>query len=482
MNTIMIPSKYQQGVYDFVSSGTGNAVIEARAGSGKTTTIVEAMKLLGVFDNPIFVAFNKHIADELKERGVNACTLNSFGWKTVRDFYKKRIKLNKNKTANVLKYKIFNMDNEIERKKCYKYMYAIVRLISLLKANTRFPNEDLMPQWEELSNKHNIEIPEGDDFVEVLDQTLELSITQTTVMDFDDQLFYPIYMDMNVDRYNYVFVDEAQDLNPVQIELIKRMGCGGRVIAVGDSYQAIYGFRGADPEAINNIINALDATVLPLSICYRCGKEIVKEAQKIVPDIEPFEESPEGLVKTIKEDEFVKLVTDDDYVLCRVTAPLVTHCLRMIREGKKATVKGRDIGDGLITLIDKIKSDGSIEDFLERLNQYESDECAKLARRGKDEAIMSLQDRTETIKALSHDANNVQDITVRIGEIFSDYVSGVVFCTIHKSKGLEAERIFILKPDKLPHPMAKKDWQIKQETNLKYVAITRAQKELYWVQ
>ena len=482
MNTTMTPSKYQQGVYDFVTNGEGNAVIEARAGSGKTTTIIESMKLLDVFQHPIFVAFNKHIADELKERGVNACTLNSFGWKAVRDFYKKRIKLNKNKTANVLKYKIFDMDDKDQRKKCYKYMYAIVRLVSLLKANTRFPNEDLMPQWEELSNKHNIEIPEGDDFNKVLDQTLELSIAQTTVMDFDDQLFYPIYMDMDVDKYDYVFVDEAQDLNPVQIELIKRMGRGGRVIAVGDSYQAIYGFRGADPEAISNIITSLDATVLPLSICYRCGKEIVKEAQKIVPDIEPFEESPDGLVKTIKEDEFLKMVTDDDYVLCRVTAPLVSHCLKMIREGKKATVKGRDIGDGLITLMDKIKSDRTIEDFLEKLNQYELDECAKLARRGKDEAIMSLQDRVETIEALSHDAESVGDIVIRIENIFSDNVSGVVFCTIHKSKGLEADRIFILRPDKLPHPMAKKDWQIKQETNLKYVAITRAKKELYWVQ
>lgn len=53
--------------------------------------------------------------------------------------------------------------------------------------------------------------------------------------------------------------------------------------------------------------------------------------------------------------------------------------------------------------------------------------------------------------------------------------------TIHKAKGLEAERVFILKPDLMPHPKAKRGWEIDQENNLRYVAITRSKRELYLV-
>lgn len=62
------PSKYQQKIFDFVTKGTGNAVINAKAGSGKTTTLVEAMKLIPSKEKVLFVAFNKAIEQELTKR------------------------------------------------------------------------------------------------------------------------------------------------------------------------------------------------------------------------------------------------------------------------------------------------------------------------------------------------------------------------------------------------------------------------------
>jgi len=68
-------SHLQQNIFDFVEHGQGNAIVEAVAGSGKTTTIVEALKR--VRGTSIFLAFNKSISEELKARGVNARTFHS---------------------------------------------------------------------------------------------------------------------------------------------------------------------------------------------------------------------------------------------------------------------------------------------------------------------------------------------------------------------------------------------------------------------
>ena len=53
--------------------------------------------------------------------------------------------------------------------------------------------------------------------------------------------------------------------------------------------------------------------------------------------------------------------------------------------------------------------------------------------------------------------------------------------TAHKSKGLEAERVHILRPDLMPHANAKLDWELTQEDNLQYVAITRTKDLLAYV-
>jgi superfamily I DNA/RNA helicase len=77
----------------------------------------------------------------------------------------------------------------------------------------------------------------------------------------------------------------------------------------------------------------------------------------------------------------------------------------------------------------------------------------------------------------------IEDVIKRIQQVFTPTTTGIILATVHKSKGLEADRVFILEPEKakMPHPMAKKPWQIEQEYNLLYVAITRAISELVYV-
>jgi len=103
------------------------------------------------------------------------------------------------------------------------------------------------------------------------------------VIDFDDMLYLPLRSKCTFDKKNYVFVDEAQDTNGVQRALLRRMLAPpphGRLIAVGDPSQAIYGFRGADANAMSALREEFSAVVMPLSVSYRCSRAVVAEAQK----------------------------------------------------------------------------------------------------------------------------------------------------------------------------------------------------------
>jgi len=65
--------------------------------------------------------------------------------------------------------------------------------------------------------------------------------------------------------------------------------------------------------------------------------------------------------------------------------------------------------------------------------------------------------------------------------VFSDDKQGIAFSTVHKAKGLEADRVFILHPEMMPHPKASKPWEQQQERNIKYVSETRSKEYLGFV-
>ena len=76
---------------------------------------------------------------------------------------------------------------------------------------------------------------------------------------------------------------------------------------------------------------------------------------------------------------------------------------------------------------------------------------------------------------------NIEDLKLKIQSIFSDDIEGIILSTVHKAKGLEADRVFIVRPDLLPMTKnIRSQWERQQENNLTYVAITRARKELIY--
>ena len=484
-------SPYQNAVYDYVEMKEGNLVIEAVAGSGKSTTLKEIVRRIPEDKSILVLAFNRHIRDPLKEElsdlpNVEVATLNSFGFAAVRNGYIGRIKLDARKTGNILRFEILDDDDESKHifYGCVRQLSKIIALRKSLMVWEPFDNFTI-ERMVELMDAFDIDEPSAIDLKELYELTCAVwarSMSDQNVVDFDDQLAFPIYHNLRVDTYDYVLVDEAQDLSPVQIELTKRAieEDGGRAIYCGDRKQAIYQFRGADSRAIQRIESELDCKTLPLSICYRCGSKIVELAREIVPQIETFDGAPEGEVETIFQDEF-KPVTGD-IVLCRTTAPLVDNCLKLIRDGKKATVKGRDIGQSLTTIVKKVKGvtpDSPIEEFLDLLDLYASKQRESLRRSRRDQALQTLEDKVETLFALSSHVKTVGDLGLTIEKIFSDDKNpGVYFMTVHKAKGLEAENVYIIRPDLMPHPKAT---NVESEMNIKYVAITRAISKLTFV-
>jgi len=313
---------------------------------------------------------------------------------------------------------------------------------------------------------------------------MECCLADTKRIDFDDMVWFPVVKKLRVETFDWVFVDECQDMNRCQLELVMRTaGPSTRFVCVGDRNQAIYGFRGADTRAIESTIERLSAKVFPLSITYRCPTKHVALAKKIVPEIEARPGAPEGVVGHMTLAQAVPAMTQWDLVLCRTNAPLIRVAFTLIRAGKKAVIRGRDIGAGICSLIRRVArkrlSSMPIEDFLEKLELHYHRELEKL--RVKKKSTITLSDQVETILVLSEGAADLQELIDKALSIFDDKAQGVVCSSVHKAKGLEADRVFIISPELMPHPMAEQPWEIEQEFHIKYVALTRSKNEMYFV-
>lgn len=492
-------SDYQVAVFDKVKAMSSEEpsalIVEAVAGSGKTTTIVEALRLISVRHRVVFLAFNKIIAEELKRRvppNCDAATINSFGYRAVRGA-NRNAKVEQYKTRNALRQVVGDPE---ERR---RWEGAISRLVGLRKATVEVPKDGpyKLTAFNELAARYDVEAPTSPKFMDALEQVWQLVIDDTRTIDFDDQWFHPIWFDLAVPQYDWCFVDEAQDLSSTQIELIRRIA--PRIVAVGDPKQSIYGFRGSDPTAMQKMQEQLSAAKLPLSICYRCPKVVLDAANKVFgkmtedewdqstkdqPDLRPFilraPDAELGIHDRVDIKNLRAEAQPGSYVLCRTTAPLVKECLKLIVEGVKAIVKGRDIGQQICSLVDKV-ADGvtDIVEFTAKLEAYSAAETARLAAANRDAQLQALEDRVECIYALSEGARVVDDIYARVEKVFSDEAGeGITFATAHRTKGLEADDVYLLCPELMPFPKAKTEWAKEQELNLFYVATTRARKRL----
>jgi len=359
---------------------------------------------------------------------------------------------------------------------------------------------DDLDTWKQIMRSHSkrVDAAAMPTIVEFVRKILLADIKEFTdkgICDFDDQKWLPVIMrvagvKMPATKFDFVAIDEVQDLNPVDIELIKMiLKPNGYVMAVGDKNQSVYAFRGADIHSVSKVINAFGADELPLSISYRCANNIVTAAQNVYDHIEAAPNAPDGEVLKYKEFD-AEMFKPNDLIVCRNNAPLIAFAYRLILKKVPVVVKGRDIGKGLTILIDNLHAD-TVDILNVKLESWYQNQVNRIMQDNGGELdaemLQPIQDRFDCIRVFTK-GSKTQSVVLLKKEIESmfgaddDMKDMVSLSTIHRAKGLEADRVFFLDTHLLyPEYITKGTWQDTQEHNLEYVALTRAKTHLGFI-
>lgn len=253
------------------------------------------------------------------------------------------------------------------------------------------------------------------------------------------------------------------------------------------THNSIYAFRGADTQSIPRLAARLGTrgprgvARFPLTVSRRCPRAVVELARKIVPDLEAAPGAPEGMVDILESEDWPLLAEPGSMILCRTNAPLVSACYQLWRMNRAAKIQGRDIGEGLAAFV-LARRATDVADLLAKVDAHEAAEIARMSKRPNPptDAIQALRDRADCVRALAHGIETIAGILERISAMFADLndENAVTLSSIHRSKGLERDRVIIIRPDLIPGPWAKSADDRQQELNLAYVAATRAKRHL----
>jgi superfamily I DNA/RNA helicase len=447
-------------------------LVRARAGTGKTTTIVKAADE-SPYNSVAFFAFNRKIAAELRSRtSADVRTLHSVGMMLVKRMWPNvEIADPPRLRAEGLTMDVCGPSVPVPVRKLITRLHTYAREAAPLARTMGDLTEMLLdqecepdPQWADQG--YDNEYIEG----KALEAMVRAADREVALIDFADQIFLPVRNAWVTPLWDDVFVDEAQDMTMAQL-IIAQGVARHRINIVGDDRQAIYGFRGADSNALDRLKKELNAEEYPLTATYRCGHAIVDLAKRLVPD---FEAAPGQILETTAT-KLLDEIKPGDFLLSRVNAPLATTAMALLRRNIRARITGKDIGTGLKALVWKMRA-SSIEDLMRKVKDWEAKEVARLTDAGREHRVPGILDKTETLIALCDGAEAVTDVESRIDYLFSESLpsDAVVTCSsVHRSKGLEANRVFVLR-DTL------RDYD-EEEINIQYVAITRAIHTLVWV-
>ena len=179
---------------------------------------------------------------------------------------------------------------------------------------------------------------------------------------YDDQIYLPVVFSGAFPRFNTVLVDEAQDLSPLNHQMLRKVAAG-KLIVVGDPRQAIYAFRGADHNSMTNLKALKSEWIeLPLNTTFRCPQRVVDRQHVHAPQYRAADSNPMGEILDLTlqpwTTETLKPYASGELaILCRNNAPLLSMAFKLLRQGIGVNMMGRDIGRGLSALCKKLSPD-----------------------------------------------------------------------------------------------------------------------------
>ncbi len=459
----------QKAVFNDTSNGSGHVFVEATAGSGKSTTLIESLNYVPENDSWLLVAFNKKIANELKLRAPQSfngsvCTLHSLGLKAVKRRFP-NVDVDSNKMWQILN-RIIGKDRKLNDIK-----NQMNRAISLCKACLISEPTEI----DLLLDTYDIDIFDMDreEFISNINKAMLKSYENTDSVDFNDMIWMPHMYDLKAGDYQRVFIDEAQDMNQAMLTLAtSACNKNGRITLYGDRNQAIYFFNAAGSDQFDKLIKKLNAKIMPLSISYRCPIKVVNKAKQFAPTMEAAPNAKQGTVEYITHKEMLKMARPGCFILSRVNAPLIGLALGFIKQGVPCNIQGRDIGTNLVNLIKKSRRK-SIDTFLNWLAKWEAKEIKR--RRGLNRPIRSITDKAACLRTLANDSYSIAEMKGKIQELFEDGDDDdrIILSTVHAIKGMERDIVFVMNNTFFGGTQ--------EEQNIRYVSITRAKKSLYFV-
>jgi superfamily I DNA/RNA helicase len=520
----MIWSKYQTNLFNAIKRNEetfalggyrSNIQVGAVAGSGKSTCCLEAIRIaINMGATALYSMFTKDTTEEFRQKVLNAGlgtrvtveTAHALGFAAIRRV-RRKVKVDGRKVSNMIQSWVDTLEEDDPQA---KHSGGIEKLVKFAKDRGIgiFCPVDDRSAWDAIVDHHGMSFGEEVSFEEeededdnVLDfvigkaiEFLRMSNNVTDIIDFSDMIYQALLYKCPFEQFDYVFVDESQDTNPIRRELFKRMvGPRGCLVDVGDECQAVMGFTGADNDAMEIIRTEMNSIRLPLSICYRCDKAIITHAQKWVSHIEASDTAGEGEVSSMKYEDFIKEpekleLSKNDAILCRKNAPLAATAFSLIRKGIGCRIEGRDIGYSLVALVNRWKV-RNLPELRRKLDDFREREVEKAQQKNQAAKIETINDKCDTLMCLIERAEQVAPTIEGLKKIIYDMFSDakdpktrkdlLVLSSVHKSKGREWDRVFLLgRQDYMPSPWAKQEWEKDQEKNLIYVAITRARHTL----
>lgn len=464
----------QLAIVEAARDTTDNLLVSALAGAAKTTTLVEIAKALPKVDI-LCLAFNKRIATEMQDRLPGNCTaktLNSLGHSAWADTIGRRLKVDAGKNYKILRELIELLDPD-ERGLAFASFTDILQAIAAGKTCGWVPEVKRYEKAKRLMG--------DDDFHAWLDveptdlewglireaSIRSLDLAHQGEVDFDDQILCPTVFTAFFPRYPLVMVDEAQDLSALNHAMLRKIA-KKRLIAVGDECQSIYGFRGAHEDSMQLLKCEFNMRELILSVSFRCPQNIVREAQWRAPHMRWPEWADEGEVTSLSSWN-VEDIPDDATILCRNNAPLFAMAIKLLRHGRYPQLIGSDIGKSLIKLLKKLgRPDMPQAAVLEAIAAWQA------GREKKSRNIGSVRDQAECMRIFARQARNLGD-TIAYAESLLKQHGPVQLMTIHKSKGLEFNHVYLLDRELI------RVAEHQQERNLLYVGQTRAKQTLTYI-
>ena len=456
------PSTYQQDILDFfLNNPQSNMLVNALAGSGKSTTACMLSEHSKTSD--LYIAFNASVVEEFKKKIKNpktkVMTMHSLAYSIMlynveqeskdsgekpKGFGSQRSK----RTVSLDNFKPYKiLDEEITKrygryiefakrvflKDNYVNLYNLCRLtltdMSSNKDVSRLINDHVLFLYYGDEGYSAPDISEITSTLKILDTKSKQQFETQGVIDFTDMLWITFnklkYDNWEVPYwalYTNIYCDEVQDFSNIQLNFLKFIKrTKGRYVFIGDFHQAIYNFAGANAQAFNQIPKMFaPVETFDLPICYRCAKSHLSRVNREygIP-ILPCDNAPMGFVNTIDKNKISEYAKAGDMVISRKNKWIAEVVLDLARNGTPIFIEDKEMVEAIKRQIlsSKCTSVGTLEKFLQKVisnyNKKLFEIVSKNAREGGHEE--------EHLEAVA-EANSKIDNTSFLLEILEGYL------------------------------------------------------------